>query len=288
MRIISDLHIHSKYSRACSKDLIPQNIDKWAKIKGVDLIGTGDFTHPLWFSELKSTLEPAESGFFKLRESRTGIRFILTSEVSCIYSQGGKLRRVHLVLTLPSFEAVDKFNASLIKKGGKLGSDGRPILGMNAKEVLKYLLDASPDGLMIPAHAWTPYFGVFGSKSGFDSIEECFEEMTPHVFAFETGLSSDPEMNWRVSHTDKFTIISSSDAHSLPRIRREADVMDRRHGHAAACQLVPREERQPLRGDEKDIGRAAMQFNAHPQAHPARKPPGEDAGFPPLGQVPKR
>ncbi len=226
MRIISDLHIHSKYSRACSKDLIPQNIDKWAKIKGVNLIGTGDFTHPQWLAELKSTIEPAEQGFYKLKRSDTNVRFILTSEVSCIYSQGGKLRRVHLVLTLPSFEAVDRFNSSLAKAGGKLGSDGRPILGMNAKEILKYLLDASSVGLMIPAHAWTPYFGVFGSKSGFDSIEECFEEMTPHVFAFETGLSSDPEMNWRVSHADKFTIISSSDAHSLPRIGREANVME--------------------------------------------------------------
>ncbi|OGE74950.1 MAG: hypothetical protein A3K06_02150 [Candidatus Doudnabacteria bacterium RIFCSPHIGHO2_01_52_17] len=257
MRVISDLHIHSKYSRACSKDLVPQNLDKWAKIKGVNLLGTGDFTHPRWFAELRESLEEAEPGFYKLRSSSPsplpsregkkqnfpppggeelparsaggkegGVRFVLSAEISCIYSQDGRLRRVHYVLLLPSFSAVEKFNRTLESKGGKLGSDGRPILGMNSKEVLKYLLDASPDALFVPAHAWTPYFGIFGSKSGFDSIEECFGEMTKHVFAFETGLSSDPEMNWRFSGTDKFAILSSSDAHSLSRIGREANVME--------------------------------------------------------------
>src|SRR3989344_7700247 len=237
MRVISDLHIHSKYSRACSKDLVPQNLDKWAKIKGVNLLGTGDFTHPRWFAELRESLEEAEPGFYKLsphlssptsrEELKEGdVRFVLSAEISCIYSEAGRLRRVHYVLLLPSFSAVEKFNRTLESKGGKLGSDGRPILGMNSKEVLKYLLDASPDALFVPAHAWTPYFGIFGSKSGFDSIEECFGEMTKHVFAFETGLSSDPEMNWRFSGTDKFAILSSSDAHSLSRIGREANVME--------------------------------------------------------------
>lgn len=241
MRVISDIHIHSKYSRACSKDLTPENLDKWAKIKGVNLLGTGDFTHPLWLAELKTDLEEAESGFYKLKNAtpatspqpspRQGrgedfVRFVLSSEVSCIYSQGGKLRRVHLVLVLPTFEAVEKFNKSLLAQGGKLGSDGRPILGMTSQEVLKYLLDAEAGALMIPAHAWTPYFGIFGSKSGFDSIEECFGDLTKHIYAFETGLSSDPEMNWRYSGTDKFTIVSSSDAHSLSRIGREANVME--------------------------------------------------------------
>lgn len=259
MRIISDIHIHSKYSRACSPDLIPANLDKWAKIKGVNLLGTGDFTHPVWLSELKQALEPAESGFYKLKKSlildspspgvgrdegrgrseisatslqlsprqeREPTRFVLSSEISCIYSQDGKLRRVHYVLLLPSFAAVDKFNQTLESHGAKLKSDGRPILGMNSKQVLQYLLDASPEALMIPAHAWTPYFGIFGSKSGFDSIEECFGDMTKYIYAFETGLSSDPEMNWRVSSTDKFAIVSSSDAHSLARIGREAMAME--------------------------------------------------------------
>lgn len=254
MRIISDLHIHSRYSRACSKDLTPANLDKWARIKGVNLLGTGDFTHPQWLGELKSKLVPAEEGFYKLktpsssppirdytaggeRESgfspsrreggdREGVRFILSAEISSIYSQGGKLRRVHHVLTLPSFEVVEKFNNSLLNRGAKLASDGRPILGMNSKEVLKYLLEADPAALMIPAHAWTPYFGIFGSKSGFDSVEECFGEMTKYIYAFETGLSSDPAMNWRVTDTHKFAIVSSSDAHSLSRIGREANVME--------------------------------------------------------------
>jgi uncharacterized protein (TIGR00375 family) len=226
MRVISDIHIHSKYSRACSKDLIPQNLDKWAKIKGVDLIGTGDFTHPLWLGELRSSLQEAEPGFYQLKGSTTGTRFVLSSEVACIYSQGERLRRVHYVLLLPSFAAVEKFNKTLADHGGKLAGDGRPILGMKSQEVLKYLLDASPQALMIPAHAWTPYFGIFGSKSGFDSVEECFGDMTKYIYAFETGLSSDPEMNWRFSGTDKFTIVSASDAHSLPRIGREANVME--------------------------------------------------------------
>ena len=226
MRVISDLHIHSKYSRACSKDLNPANLDKWAKIKGVNLLGTGDFTHPLWFKELQQSLEPAEEGFYKLKGANSAIRFVLTAEISCIYSQDGKLRRVHLVLVLPSFEAVAKFNQTLESKKAKLASDGRPILGMNSREILKYLLDASPDALMIPAHAWTPYFGVFGSKSGFDSMEECFGDMTKYIYAVETGLSSDAAMNWRISKNDRLTIISSSDAHSLPRIGREANVME--------------------------------------------------------------
>ncbi len=226
MRVISDLHIHSKYSRACSKELVPQNLDKWAKVKGVNLLGTGDFTHPRWFAELQGALEEAESGLYKLKNSDTGVRFVLSAEISCIYSQDGHLRRVHYVLLIPSFASAQKFNATLENHGGKLAGDGRPILGMNSKEVLKYLLDASPEGMLIPAHAWTPYFGIFGSKSGFDSVEECFGDMTKHVIAFETGLSSDPEMNWRFSGTDKFAILSSSDAHSLSRIGREANVME--------------------------------------------------------------
>lgn len=239
MRVISDIEIHSKYSRACSRDLTPENIDKWAAIKGVNLIGTGDFTHPVWRAELKAALEEAEPGFYKLktpspalrasspaRGEETFVRFILSAEISCIYSRGGKLRRVHLILLAPSFAAVEKFTAALEKKGGKLAGDGRPILGMDAEEALKRLLDADPSAMMIPAHVWTPYFGLFGSKSGFDSVEEAFGQMSKHIHALETGLSSDPEMNWRISANDRFTLLSSSDAHSLPRIGREANVME--------------------------------------------------------------
>src|SRR3989338_4655099 len=205
MRVISDIHIHSKYSRACSPALVPVNLDKWGKIKGVNLMGTGDFTHPGWLGELKSNLEEAESGFFKLKGQDSGIRF---------------------VLTLPSFAAVDKFIKSLESRGAKLAGDGRPILGMKSQEILKYLLDADEKALMIPAHAWTPYFGIFGSKSGFDSVEECFGDMNKYIYGFETGLSSDASMNWRLSQNDRFTIISNSDAHSLSRIGREATVME--------------------------------------------------------------
>ena len=234
MRIISDFHIHSRYSRACSPDLTPANIEKWARIKGVNLVGTGDFTHPLWLAELKTALEPAEEGLFKIKyqisniknKEKDPVRFVLSAELACIYSQGEKLRRIHLVVLFPSFVAVEKFNKTLETHGGKLGSDGRPILGMNSQEVLQYALDADEEALMIPAHAWTPYFGIFGSKSGFDSVEECFGEMTKYIYAIETGLSSDPAMNWRVSDTDKFAIVSGSDSHSLSRIGREANVME--------------------------------------------------------------
>lgn len=227
MRVISDIHIHSKYSRACSPDLVPVNLDKWGKIKGVNLMGTGDFTHPGWLAELKANLEEAEPGFLKLKGPDSGIRFVLSSEVACIYSQGEKkMRRVHYVLLLPSFEAVQKFVGSLEKKGAKLAGDGRPILGMKSQEILKYLLDADPQALMVPAHVWTPYFGIFGSKSGFDSVEECFGDMSGFIYGFETGLSSDAAMNWRLSKNDRFTILSSSDCHSLSRIGREASVME--------------------------------------------------------------
>ena len=226
MRVISDIHIHSKYARACSKDLNPENLDKWGRIKGVNLLGTGDFTHPGWRKELEQKLEPAETGFFKLKGPDSGIRFVFSCEVACIYSQGGKLRRVHYVLLMPTYDGVQKFVKSLDNRGAKLASDGRPILGMNSQDILKYLLEADDKALMIPAHAWTPYFGIFGSKSGFDSMEECFGDLTKHILAFETGLSSDPEMNWRFSGTDKFAILSASDAHSLPRIGREANVME--------------------------------------------------------------
>src|SRR3989344_3638838 len=227
MRVISDIHIHSRYSRACSRDLIPENLDKWGKIKGVNLLGTGDFTHPGWRAELRENLEEAESGFFKLRGADSGIRFVLSTEVACIYSQAEKkLRRIHYVLLVPSFAAAEKFAKSLESRGGQLASDGRPLLGMTSRDILKHLLESDEKALMIPAHAWTPYFGIFGSKSGFDSVEECFGDMSKYIYGFETGLSSDGAMNWRLSQNARFTIISASDAHSLSRIGREATVLE--------------------------------------------------------------
>src|SRR4030042_2139053 len=195
MKFIADFHIHSKYSRATSKDMDLENLDKWAKIKGIKILGTGDFTHPEWFKNLKEKLEPVEPGLFKLKQDNSETRFLLTTEVSCIYSKGGKVRKIHVILFSPSFEICDKINAHL---GwiGNLKADGRPILGLDAKELSKIVLNISQDCLIVPGHIWTPWFSLFGSKSGFNSIEECFEEYTKYIFAGETGLSSDPAMNW--------------------------------------------------------------------------------------------
>jgi len=227
MQFICDFHIHSKYSRATAKNMDVENLAKWAKIKGIDVLGSGDFTHPLWFKELKEKLIPAEEGLFKLRlqngNNHNEIRFILTTEISSIYTKGNKTRKIHNLIFAPSFEVVEKINTHL---GwiGNLKSDGRPILGLDAKELAKIVLGISPDCMIIPAHAWTPWFSIFGSFSGFDSLEECFEEYTQYIYSIETGLSSDPEMNWRWSKLDNITLISNSDAHSPSKIGREANI----------------------------------------------------------------
>lgn len=227
MKFIADLQIHSKYSRATSPRMVIEELAKWAKIKGLKVMGTGDFTHPIWFHELKTKLKPAEPGLFVWKDDpdKEPTRFMLTAETSHIYSKGGKLRRVHLLIWAPNFEAVEKINTRL-GWAGKLESDGRPILGMDSRELVKIVMAADPKCLVIPAHAWTPWFSVFGSMSGFDSLEECFDELTPQIRAIETGLSSDPAMNWRLSQLDKVAIISNSDSHSLERIGREANVFD--------------------------------------------------------------
>ncbi|MDP2637233.1 MAG: endonuclease Q family protein [bacterium] len=225
MKFIADFHIHSRFARATSKAMTLENLDKWAAIKGIKVMGTGDFTHPVWFQELKEGLEEAEPGLYKLKGKETQTRFILSCEISCIYSKGGKVRRVHLVLLAPSFSAVEKINTRL-GWVGNLRSDGRPIIGIDAKEVAKIAFEADPNCMVVPAHGWTPWFAVFGSKSGFNSLEECFDEYTKYIFAIETGLSSDPSMNWRLSALDKISLISNSDSHSLEKIGREANVFD--------------------------------------------------------------
>lgn len=237
MRMITDFHIHSKYSRACSKDLVPEKLAEWAGYKGIDILGTGDFTHPLWLKELEEKLESAEAGLFRLKpqfrsaqiasaeEKFHDPRFMLTAEVSSIYSQGGKVRRIHTVLTVSSFEAARRINLQLANIGN-ITSDGRPILGLSAKDLAQIVLDIDPQAVIIPAHVWTPWFAVFGSMSGFDSLEECYVELAPQIFAIETGLSSDPEMNWRVAGLDRIALTSSSDAHSLPNLGREATILN--------------------------------------------------------------
>jgi len=236
MEFVADFHLHSKYSRATSRDMDLDNLDKWARIKGIKVLGTGDFSHPEWFKNLKDKLEPAEPGLFKLKQD-SGTRFILTNEISCVYTKKNRVRKIHIIIFAPSFEIVEKINVQL---GwiGNLKSDGRPILGLDAKELAKIVLAASSECLVIPAHAWTPWFAIFGSKSGFDSIEECFDEYSKYIFAIETGLSSDPAMNWRLSGLDKLTLISNSDSHSPAKIGREANVFDTEISYQAITEAI--------------------------------------------------
>ncbi len=231
MRFIADFHVHSKYSRATSKEMDVESMAKWASLKGVNLLGTGDFTHPFYFAGLKQKLEPVGNGLFTLKEeyrqnaSQGDVRFMLTTEVSNMYQQGGGSRRIHTMIFAPDFRVVEKINSELSELG-KLGSDGRPIFGFSAKELVEIITDVSDQCFVVPAHAWTPWFSVFGANSGFDSIEECFEEQSKHISCIETGLSSDPQMNWRWSALDNICLISNSDAHSPNRIGREANVFD--------------------------------------------------------------
>ena len=225
MKIIADFHVHSKYSRATSKNMEIETMGEWADLKGINLLGTGDFTHPEYFNQLKSKLEPEGNGLFRLKRKNLKVRFILSVELSNIYSQDKKLRRIHNLVFAPSLEVAAKINTKLGKLG-KLSSDGRPIFGFSAKELLKIILDISDECSIIPAHAWTPWFSVFGANSGFDSIEECFGEGAKNIFSIETGLSSDPAMNWRLSKLDRITLISNSDAHSPKKLGREANVFN--------------------------------------------------------------
>lgn len=226
MRIVSDLHIHSRWSRSCSRDLTLPNIARACVRKGIQLVGTADALHPAWRAAIGEELAEAGDGVFGLKDGSSPTRFLLTTEISCIYSRGGKVRRLHHVLLFPSLAALDRFGAALLARGCNLKSDGRPIVGLDSEELLKLLLEADPDSLLIPAHAWTPWFSIFGSKSGFDSIEECFGGMSPHIHAVETGLSSDPPMNWRLSALDEVLLVSNSDAHSLDNLGREANVFE--------------------------------------------------------------
>ena len=235
MKMIADLHIHSRFSMATSKEGTPENLDFWARKKGISLIGTGDFTHPVWREELKERLVSEGNGLYRLRdayvkeESRKfpgeGTRFVVSGEISSIYKKNGKTRKVHNVILLPSLEAADVM-AQRLEKIGNIHSDGRPILGMDSHDLLEMMLDVCPEGILIPAHIWTPHFSVLGAKSGFDSVEECFEELAPYIHALETGLSSDPAMNWRISKLDRYQLVSNSDAHSPSKLGREANLLD--------------------------------------------------------------
>lgn len=236
-RIVADFHIHSRYSRACSKDLTVAELAKWAKIKGIGVLGTGDFTHPLWLQELKETLRATGGGLFEAE----GVRFLLTAEVNTLFYKGGKAHQIHHVLLAPSIEAVERINKELGSFGG-LSLDGRPMLQMEAWRLVEIVLGIEPRCLVVPAHAWTPWFAIFGSTSGFDTVEECFEHQAERIVALETGLSSDPAMNWRLKRLDRYALLSNSDAHSARRIGREANVFECELSYDAVVGAIRRKD----------------------------------------------
>ena len=239
---LADLHIHSRYSRATSRDMTVPVLARVAREKGLDVVGTGDFTHPDYLKELEEYLVPAEEGLYVFREEEDGPRFILSAEVSNIFSQGEKKnRRVHTLILAPSLEVAREINQALSRLGN-LAADGRPIFGFPVKDLVKLLRRLSEEIIVIPAHVWTPWYSLFGAFSGFDSVEECFEEETDFIPALETGLSSDPQMNWRLSSLDRFTLVSNSDAHSPVKLGREANAFYGRPSYAAIAQAI-REDR---------------------------------------------
>lgn len=238
MTFIADFHIHSKYSRATSKDMDITSLTKWAKIKGISMLGTGDFTHPQWMGELKSKLEEKEYGVYEY----SGVQFILTTEVSSIYFKAGRTRKVHNIIFAPSFKAAEEIN-KMLAEYGDLASDGRPIISLECDRMVKALHAIDPDIFVVPGHAWTPHFSIFGSNSGFDSPEECFEDQTPRVFALETGLSSDPAMNWRWSKLDRFCLVSNSDSHSPAKIGREANVFKDRINYKELIEILRKKDK---------------------------------------------
>jgi uncharacterized protein (TIGR00375 family) len=233
MFFYADLHIHSKYSRATSKNCNLEELAIWSQKKGLRLISTGDFTHPAWFNEIKEKLVPAEHGVFKLKDdiekqlitNNYPLRFLLSVEISTIYKKGEKTRKVHHIVFVPDFKSAENLRKKL-STIGNIVSDGRPILGLDSRDLLEITLESGEGSYIVPAHIWTPWFSILGSKSGFDSIKDCYGDLSDHIFALETGLSSDPEMNWRVSSLDKYRLISNSDAHSPAKLAREATVFD--------------------------------------------------------------
>ena len=239
MSYICDLHVHSKYSRATSKSMDIENLSKWAKIKGINLLGTSDFTHPQWLKELKEKLTEKEYGIY----AHGGTDYILSTEVSNIYFKNGRVRKIHNIIIVPSLAVADEIN-NMLSPHGALDSDGRPTLSLECDKMAKSLRKISEDIMIIPAHIWTPHFSLFGSNSGFDSIEECFEGEAAYITALETGLSSDPPMNWRLSALDKYTLVSNSDAHSPSKIGREANVFKEKIGYKKLKEILKKKDKE--------------------------------------------
>lgn len=260
MKFYADLHLHSHFSRATSKNLDLEHLVQWAQLKGIQVVGTADFLHPQWLKELKEKLEPAEEGFFKLKSSfvkktenevpkgcRGDVRFALTVEISNIYKRLDKVRKVHNVVFVPHFQAAEKLQKKL-GNIGNISSDGRPILGLDSRDLLEIVLETDPFSYLIPAHIWTPWFSVLGSKSGFDRVEDCFADLTKHIFAVETGLSSDPPMNWRLKQLDPFVLVSNSDAHSPHKLAREATIYDTEFSYSGIYRALSNPNDKGLQG----------------------------------------
>lgn len=226
MEMVADLHLHSRYSRAVSPQMVIPEIAKWSTEKGIGLVGTGDWTHPLWFRELKEKLEEVKEGIYQLKDKSSQVSFLLSTEISSIYSQDGKSHRIHNLIFAPSLEVVEEINRQLRNHGVNLLSDGRPITGLSSRQICEIVFTVDKNCLVIPAHVWTPWYSLFGSISGFDSLKECFGEFSDQIFAIETGLSSDPAMNWRITDLDERSIVSFSDAHSPQKLGREATVFE--------------------------------------------------------------
>lgn len=237
MDVVSDLHLHSRYSRAVSQEMNLLTMSNYAKKKGLEILATGDWIHPMWFREIKSQLEEAKQGLFQIKDQKSHLKnadkksemekevyFLLSVEISCIFSQGGKSHRMHNLVLSPSFATSEKITKELIRRGCNVSSDGRPIIGLTAKQLLQLMLEIDEEAMLIPCHIWTPWFSLYGANSGFDRLEDCFEDLSPYIYGIETGLSSDPEMNWSVKDMDNRSILSFSDAHSPAKMGREATV----------------------------------------------------------------
>ena len=277
---IADLHIHSKYSRATSKDCVPESLDLWARRKGIDLLGTGDFTHPAWRRELKEKLVPAEEGLYRLKDGlrlsdplsggRRNPRFVISGEISSIYKKNGQVRKVHNVILLPGLEEAEALSKKL-EAIGNIHSDGRPILGLDCRDLLEITLEVCREAIFIPAHIWTPHFSMFGAFSKFESVEECFEDLTPCIHAVETGLSSDPPMNWQLSALDRFQLISNSDAHSPSKLGREANLLETEMSYAGLYGAV--QEGKGLKGTiEFFPEEGKYHFDGHRKCHVCLSP----------------
>jgi uncharacterized protein (TIGR00375 family) len=238
MRIIADLHLHSKFSRATSREMDVETLARWCGLKGITVVGTGDFTHPVWLRELRAKVRSNGRGLYTFGTQH----FMLTSEVSNIYPQGGRLRKIHNILLAPTFEVVDRVNA-VLGRFGSLMADGRPTLSLPSDKLVEYVMEVSPQCMVIPAHVWTPWFSLYGSNSGFDSLRECFGDQSRHIHAVETGLSSDPPMNWRIGELDGVMLVSNSDAHSPAKLGREANVFDGELDYESILGVLRRRDR---------------------------------------------